>query len=298
MRAIGENGRYYTSTRFMYNGPGAHVITYPVAKGTFLNVLVVLSDPKELATQDGKHICTAQKLETVEFFRTWEHHAVRALIDLLPEELDKWAIFDMLDSPAKKYNERYVAIAGDAAHAAGPHLGAGAGFGVEDGLVLATAIDSVDKRARTERMAAVERAQMCSQALSTYNHVRYDRTQWLISATREACSLFHADPSDGLRDALLLEHGFSGDDINPPSNDSAAEFQHQEGSGTDPYGNSLPDTVSNGQASHSLPDHENQRFGRRISALFHTIWNYDINQMVESTIAGLLEPSQTARGFE
>ncbi|KAH8904110.1 salicylate 1-monooxygenase sala [Coniochaeta sp. PMI_546] len=224
--AIREKGEYLTSTRFMYNGPGGHMITYPVAMGTFLNVLVVVSDPGEWSTKDGKHTAKTTKKEAVDFFRSWHHPTVKAIVDLLPEDLDKWAIFDMMDHPAPRYNGGCVCIAGDAAHAAGPHLGAGAGFGIEDALVLATALDSLNKRVRLANWD-VKRANLCSQALSAYNQVRYERTQWLVGATRQACSLF--------------------------------------------------------QARRAYTPEENERFGREIGELFHTIWDYDIKQMVKTT---------------
>jgi salicylate hydroxylase len=250
-KAIGKNGEYLTSTRFMYNGPDAHVITYPVAMGTFLNVLVVVSDRDKWNTEDGKHTARTTKREAVDFFKSWQHPTVKALVDLLPEELDKWAIFDMLDYPAPKYNDGCVCIAGDAAHAAGPHLGAGAGFGIEDALVLATAIDQVDKKARAAKMTDAERVEMCSKALSAYNQVRYERTQWLVQATREACSLFQAR-----RTSLLYEN---------------------ESIGSDECGPILQ----------AIATRENEGFGQRISRQFLEIWDYDIGQMVKETLANL-----------
>jgi salicylate hydroxylase len=123
----------------------------------------------------------------------WSHPAVRAVIDLLPDELDRWAIFDMMDHPAAKYNAGCVCIAGDAAHAAGPHLGAGAGFGIEDALVLATALEHVDKKLARGKVTPAGKVELCSAALSAYNAVRYQRTQWLVRATRDACRLFQIE---------------------------------------------------------------------------------------------------------
>lgn len=229
---ICENAEYLTSTRFMYNGPDGHIITYPVAMGTLLNVLAVISDPKEWDTVDRKHTTKTTKQEAVDFFKSWYHPTVKAIVDLLPDELEKWAIFDMLDHPAEKYHtDHCVCIAGDAAHASGPHLGAGAGFGIEDALVLATALDYVNREAASK--SDLEKVDMCSAALSTYNDVRYERTQWLVGATREACDLFQFRSGDEYAD-----------------------------------------------------DHY-QVFEREISALFHNIWDVDIEAMVEDTVGGM-----------
>ncbi|KAB5585119.1 hypothetical protein GE09DRAFT_15466 [Coniochaeta sp. 2T2.1] len=234
-----KRGEYLTSTRFMYNGLGGHVITYPVAMGTLVNVLAVVSDPGEWKTDDGRHTARTTKKEAVEFFEGWQAPIVKGIVDLLPEELDKWAIFDMMDHPAPRYNDGCVCVAGDAAHAAGPHLGAGAGFGIEDALALATALEQLDKTARSTDLTEARRVELCSNALSVYNKVRYERTQWLVRATRKACALFHEPLASHLR------------------------------------------------------SESNARFGREISQLFHKIWDLDIGQMVEETIASL-EASEIA----
>ncbi|KAI1862577.1 uncharacterized protein JN550_010102 [Neoarthrinium moseri] len=177
---------YRASTRFMYNGPGAHAITYPVSP-ELLNVLLVISDSNPWSTTDGRHTARGRKKEALEAFKNW-HSSVRAIIDLMPDDMDKWAIFDMLEHPAPFYSKGAVCIAGDAAHATGPHLGAGAGFGIEDALVLSELMEAVDRAARMK--GGKPRAQICRDALSVYNDVRYERTQWLVGRTREACDLF------------------------------------------------------------------------------------------------------------
>ncbi|KAI0095538.1 FAD/NAD(P)-binding domain-containing protein [Hypoxylon sp. NC0597] len=174
--------------RFMYIGPNAHYITYPVAKGQFMNVLLVISDPNPWHTEDGKHTTIGSKPEALQAFADW-HPRVKGMADMLPDQLQKWAIFDMFDNPAPYYYRGSVAVAGDAAHAAGPHLGSGAGFGIEDALVLATLLEAVN--ARLEGLSQKARVELCHAALVAYNNVRYDRTQWLVGATREACALFH-----------------------------------------------------------------------------------------------------------
>ncbi|KAI1212031.1 FAD/NAD(P)-binding domain-containing protein [Annulohypoxylon truncatum] len=174
--------------RVMYNGPNAHIITYPVAQGQFMNILLVISDPHPWKTEDGKHTAAGSKGEALRAYEGW-HPRVRAIAELLPEELQKWAIFDMCENPAPYYYRDSVAIAGDAAHAAGPHLGSGAGFGIEDALVLATVLEAVNEKLDVQGQKA--KVELCQAALAAYNNMRYDRTQWLVGATREACALFH-----------------------------------------------------------------------------------------------------------
>ncbi|KAH8199682.1 hypothetical protein TruAng_006151 [Truncatella angustata] len=174
------------STRFMYNGPNAHSITYPVSKD-LLNVLLVISDPKPWNGPDGKHTSRGRKQEALDAFKDW-HPSVKNIVDLLPEEMEKWAIFDMIENPAPFYSKGSVCIAGDAAHAAGPHLGAGAGFGMEDALILCALLEAADNTpASKDDRSKVE---MCHDLLQVYNDARYERTQWLVKRTREAVDLF------------------------------------------------------------------------------------------------------------
>jgi salicylate hydroxylase len=239
------------STRYMYNGPGAHVITYPVAQNTLLNVLVVVSDPEPwtVAPEGGNrnpHVGNATAEEAAAAFEGW-HPDIKAILGLLPAgEMDKWAIFDMLENPVPRYHgggsgvgggggggsgsRSVTCLAGDAAHACGPHLGAGAGFGIEDALLLAELVQAVrdgtggggagqgDEETTTvgARMAA---------ALEVYSDMRHGRTQWLVKHTRDAVDLFQWKDRDLSRSA--------------------------------------------------------DGFGREITWRFHEIWHYDVDKMVE-----------------
>jgi salicylate hydroxylase len=171
----------------MYNGPNAHVITYPVALGAVLNVLAVITDANPWGGEDGKHTAAGTKSEATDAFKSW-HPTVRAIVDMLPDNMDKWAIFDMMDNPAPSYVRGRVCVAGDAAHAAGPHLGAGASFGIEDALVLSTVMEAVKGAAPSK--PDISKAELLRVALQAYNDVRYERTQWLVEHTRAAVDLF------------------------------------------------------------------------------------------------------------
>lgn len=186
-QASAKLGPKKVSTRFMYNGPGGHIITYPVAGDTFLNVLAVVSDPNQWESPDGRHTGRATKHDATRSFGDWEP-SVRDIVDLLPEKMDKWAIFDMLENPVPHYHDGgRVCLAGDAAHAVGPHLGAGAGFGIEDACLLADLLKAVqDEQAN----AAVPVVQSLEAAFSAFSQVRHERTQWLVRETRNTVDLF------------------------------------------------------------------------------------------------------------
>ncbi|KAI1343529.1 hypothetical protein F5Y15DRAFT_412313 [Xylariaceae sp. FL0016] len=220
--AIGEER---TLNRYMYNGPDAHSIIYPVAMGALLNVLLVISDPHPWKAEEGRHTAPGSKQEAIDAFAKWHPH-FRAIVDLLPDELDKWAIFDMYDYPAPYYNVGSVAVAGDAAHASSPHLGSGAGFGIEDALVMATVLEAADGQLAGSSKKG--KADLCRDALVAFNNVRYERDQWLPGASREASELFQWQDAEVGSDA--------------------------------------------------------EKFGPRISKLFHTIWDNDIEEMVKGAV--------------
>ncbi|KAL8688509.1 MAG: hypothetical protein Q9218_005598 [Villophora microphyllina] len=176
-------GDHIVSTRFMHLGQNAHALTFPVAMGTVMNVVAFATDPNDWDAKDGKFTAPAKRSEAVEAFAAFGP-AVRAIMSLLPEELDKWAIFDTHDNPVSTYVHGRLCLAGDAAHAAAPHHGAGAGYGVEDALVLATLMKAVGET------TGCTRAEMIRLALATYNDVRYERTQWLVDSSRVVGELF------------------------------------------------------------------------------------------------------------
>jgi len=198
-RAVAAIGSYRSSTRFMYNGHDAHIITYPIGNNTVLNVLVVLSDSKPWP-DSKRHTTSGNKSEAVEAFKAWGPIA-RKIVGLLPDEMDKWAIFDMAEHPAPTYVNGRVGVAGDAAHAAGPHLGAGAGMGIEDALVLVSLLAAADEAVATGK---VGRREAVEKALAVYNETRYERTQWLVQATREAVDLFQWQNAEVGSDAALF----------------------------------------------------------------------------------------------
>lgn len=135
--------------------------------------------------------------------------SIQKIIQRLPQNLTKWALFDTADYPLSTYAEGRVCIAGDAAHATTPFLGAGACMGVEDALVLATtldlALDHINEEGANSRKKAI------SAAFQAYSTVRLERSQWLMQGSRDIGDLYQwRNPKTG-RDSLkckaeLVEH--------------------------------------------------------------------------------------------
>jgi salicylate hydroxylase len=187
-------GHYRTSTRFMYLGQDAHVLTFPVANGAMMNVVAFVTDPNPWPGEEGEFTAPATKSEAMQAFAA-SGPTVRMILSLLPEELDKWAIFDMYNHPVPSFAKGRACLAGDAAHAASPHHGAGAGCGIEDSLALAELLSKVnnDRLDRTDHGPG-----LIQDALLVYNQVRYERAQWLVQSSRIVGNMYEwQDPGVG-----------------------------------------------------------------------------------------------------
>ncbi|KAF5865101.1 hypothetical protein ETB97_005342 [Aspergillus alliaceus] len=191
-KATARLGHYRAHNQHMYGGPNAHVLHFQVAKQTLMNVVAFVTDPGDWPL-DQNMSQPATKDEVAGAFAEWGP-TVRAIIDLLPVELEKWAVFDSLEYPAPTYSRGRVCIAGDAAHASAPHHGAGAGVGVEDALALTFLLDMVqsgNKRRGQTRFSLQE-------AFAAFSTVRRKRSQWLVRSSREACEIYEwNDPQCG-----------------------------------------------------------------------------------------------------
>ena len=168
-----------TETRHMYLGPNGHALTFPVAGGKLLNVVAFITDDNDWPFPE-KFTAPAAKADAVKAFANF-NNTVRAIIDLLPDQLDKWAVFDMCENPAPTFFKDKVCIAGDAAHAAAPYHGAGAGFAIEDGAVLAQLFDSAGFHIKEGN---ANRSDLIRVTLRTYDAIRRERAQWLVQSSR------------------------------------------------------------------------------------------------------------------
>ncbi|KAA8645401.1 hypothetical protein EYZ11_000408 [Aspergillus tanneri] len=186
--AISTLGLDRARTQCMYGGPGAHLLHFPVAQQRLMNVVAFAGDandwPKDLPMAQP-----ATRDEAARVFENWGP-TVRAVIRLLPDEMDKWAVFDSLDSPPASYAAGCVAIAGDAAHASSPHHGAGAGIGIEDALALSTVLGWVSEVRTWERKRALQAA------FQAYSTVRRERAMWLVRSSREVCDIYEWNHPD------------------------------------------------------------------------------------------------------
>ncbi|KAL7803577.1 hypothetical protein V8C44DRAFT_273848 [Trichoderma aethiopicum] len=194
-----------TSRAVGYLGPGGFVLSVPLAGINMMHLEVFVMDPLDWSDTRSKpdkdndeddvkrYVLPSTRAEAEKAFTEF-NPTVRTLISLLPETLGKWAIFDMLDSPAPSYALGRMCLAGDAAHAATPNQGGGAGAGMEDALVLAEILAALADRAKSgARVGSSE----ISEGLKIYSDARYERSQWLVQSSRRVAQLFTRQRSAG-----------------------------------------------------------------------------------------------------
>lgn len=184
-------GTFKTSNRVMHCGKDAHALTFPVANNQILNVVAFVTDPEDWTAPEGRFTAPATRLEATKAFSKFSP-VVQSLMNLLPENLDKWAVFDTRGSPVPYYVDGRLCLAGDAAHASSPHHGAGAGCGIEDCLALVALLESASRHAKIDRPTAVRAA------LQVYNNIRYERSQWIMDTSRAVGDIYEfRDPHCG-----------------------------------------------------------------------------------------------------
>lgn len=185
-KALGDDK---SSTRYMHLGKNGHVLTFPVAMGSLLNVVAFVTDAAEWPEND-KLTMPARREDAMKSFADFGP-VVRSIMSLLGDNLDKWAIFDTFDNPAQTYlsDEGRVCLVGDAAHAAAPHHGAGAGLAIEDALVLAVALEDV-KASLAQPGNKMNKNHLLRTGLSVYEDIRLERTHWLVESSRYIGELY------------------------------------------------------------------------------------------------------------
>jgi len=184
-KAVEAIGEYKAKNQHMHLGPKAHLLHFPVADQKLMNVVAFAPDPEEW-TISKAFVAPATRDDVEKVFAHWGT-TVRSIASLLPDEVDKWAVFDSAIFPVPCYNKSRICIAGDAAHAAAPHHGAGAGVGVEDALCLSALLDKAGSMTENNKASKFEALKL---AFLTFNSIRRKRTQWLVQSSHDVCEIY------------------------------------------------------------------------------------------------------------
>jgi salicylate hydroxylase len=174
---------------FLWLGPDAHLVHYPVKAGTALNIVAIVRD--EFA-QPGWS-APAARADLLARFSTWASTA-RALL-AVPDRWVKWALFDR--PPTWRWGKGPVTLLGDAAHPMLPFLAQGGAMAIEDAAALARCLEGV-----TDAPDA---------ALRRYERLRRRRTARVQRQARQNGVVYHLrGPTALARDLALKAMGGRG----------------------------------------------------------------------------------------
>ena len=120
----------------LWLGPHGTIVNYGVRRGELLNVVAHYEDA---TYKHESWIAECDREEILERYRRW--HPALGETFAAGDLWYKWALYDRDPIPA--WTRGRVTILGDAAHPMLPYLGQGAGQAIEDGCVLAAALDKL-----------------------------------------------------------------------------------------------------------------------------------------------------------
>ncbi|HET7883439.1 MAG TPA: FAD-dependent monooxygenase [Acetobacteraceae bacterium] len=145
-------------------GPNGHFVEYPVRRSELLNIVGVV-ERSDWQTESWSAIGTPGQM--AHDFRGW-HDNIQAIIQAIPEP-GIWAL--LIRRPLATWSQGAVTLLGDAAHPTLPFLGQGATMAIEDGFVLARALE-----AHRDDLAA---------GCQSYEAARGERTSRLVTGAAE-----------------------------------------------------------------------------------------------------------------
>jgi len=151
-------------------GPGAHVIQYPLRGGELFNFVGAVERPAweaESWSERGTHA------ECLADFKGW-HSDVHTLIGAT-ETPYKWVL--KVRDPMSSWTKGHVTLLGDACHPTLPFLAQGAAMAIEDGYILARALEKYSDDLAT--------------AFARYETARMDRTTKVVLGSNANAKRFH-----------------------------------------------------------------------------------------------------------
>jgi len=169
-------------------GPGGHVVHYPLHGGKVMNFVgVVERDDWQVESWSvrGTHA------EALGDFAGW-HEDVQTLIRNIGTPY-KWAL--MGRTPMAQWSQGHVTLLGDACHPTLPFMAQGAVMAIEDGMILARALDAYPDT---------------PQALQHYEDARRERTAKVVQGSAANAKRFHSQSLSTAAEAqAYLDREFS-----------------------------------------------------------------------------------------
>ena len=150
-------------------GPGGHIVHYPLRAGQLMN-FVGVRERGDWQVESWSVRGTTE--ECLRDFTGW-HDDIQTMIRTIDIPY-KWAL--MHRPPLPQWSMGRVSLLGDACHSTLPFLAQGAVMAIEDGLVLARALEAADDPA---------------EALTRYENARRARTTRMVEGANANTKRFH-----------------------------------------------------------------------------------------------------------
>jgi salicylate hydroxylase len=151
-------------------GPGAHVIQYPLRRGELINFVGAVEGNRwevESWSEAGTHE------ECLNDFKGW-HEDVQTMIKAIDTPF-KWVL--KVRDPMPLWSKGNMTLLGDACHPTLPFLAQGAGMAIEDGYILARALEKYPHSIST--------------AFERYEAARKERTSRVVIGSAANTKRFH-----------------------------------------------------------------------------------------------------------
>jgi len=151
-------------------GPGAHIVQYPLRKGTLMNFVGAIEGQRwEIESWSEKGTTE----ECLSDFVGW-HPDIQTLIKSIASPY-KWVL--KLRDPMPSWTKGSITLLGDACHPMLPFLAQGAGMALEDGYILARCVEKYPSS--------------LTLALSKYEELRLHRTEKVVNGSNANAKRFH-----------------------------------------------------------------------------------------------------------
>jgi len=201
LKAAGVDPAVLSSPR-CWLGDGQHMITLQMRNATLLNIAAITTDfshpmqPAGARADWASWVGAATKEELLAAFAGWGP-AAQGILRCI-DAPTKWAIH-CLYPPLRRFARGSTVLVGDAAHGMLPHLGSGAGVGIEDAYVLAQLLSH--PQTTRENIETV---------LKAYDAVRVPRAAFVAEASKIAGEVYKGhgpsgNTDEGLRADLDLQ---------------------------------------------------------------------------------------------
>lgn len=163
----------------VFMGPGGHVVIYYLRAGALLNFVGIV-ETDEVSDESWTVKMPWEQLKAD--YAGW-HPVIQTVIDKADKDkCYRWSLHNRL--PIKNWSTARATLLGDSAHATLPYLAQGAVMAIEDGAVLARALNMESD---------------ITAALQLYQRNRIERTSRIVLQSTENRRLFHLPSEAAIR---------------------------------------------------------------------------------------------------